>query len=74
VPAVRPGPPRFSQGFLVGLLLVVAGGAIYANADMLGQTVPEAAEALEGYVNGVNGAVAWLDETVGPFLDEQDLR
>jgi predicted Zn finger-like uncharacterized protein len=73
-PIVKPGPPRFSQGFLVGLLLVGACAAIYANAPDLSAAVPEAAPALDTYVNGVNGAAVWLDDTVGPLLDDQGLR
>ena len=54
---------RVRRGFFLVLLLAAIGVFVYVYAGQIAEAVPQLASALESYVNAVNAARFWLDDT-----------
>ncbi|OIP87034.1 MAG: hypothetical protein AUK37_02175 [Rhodobacterales bacterium CG2_30_65_12] len=60
----------FSRGFVLVLLLAALAFALYVQAPKLAQSVPALEPVLTGYVEVVNSARIWLDETLRGMIDK----
>ena len=65
-------PGGFRRGFLTMVLLAVIGLLLYMFAPQLAEAVPALKGVLASYVEMVNGARAWLDQTIGGLMGTLD--
>ncbi len=65
-------PGGFRRGFLTMVLLAVIGLLLYMFAPQLAKSVPALKGVLASYVEIVNGARAWLDQTIGGLMGTLD--
>lgn len=62
----------FRRGFMTVVLLAIIGLLLYMFAPQLAETVPALSGALNGFVEVVDQARAWLDQTVGGMMGTRD--
>jgi len=70
--AAEANQKSFRRGFLTVLLIIMVFVLIYVQADKISAAVPALDAPLQGYVNGVNAARIWLDDSIQTMLTSAD--
>ena len=70
--AAEANQKSFRRGFVTVLLIIMIFVLIYVQADKISAAVPALDAPLQGYVNGVNAARIWLDDSMQTMLTSAD--